>query len=137
MKQVIISAVLLSTSLLASVLSNAKDPALRDNTGKVRSGNNTSIEISSEKNRKPVAVYSKDMAELIGYASFITADQLPGSVTGFLEKNYSGYRVAGKIVEVTYSDSSAYVFTIENEKEILTLRVEGRNSLVLNRLEKI
>lgn len=137
MKQFIVSTALLLTSLSVSFFSNASSNVIKDHTGKIKSRKNTASATSTSKSRIAIAVYSKDETELIGYASFINADELPESVTGILEKKYTDYRVAGKVVEVSYSDSLAYVFTIENEKEILNLRIEGKSSLILSRLEKM
>lgn len=83
------------------------------------------------------AVYLKEEAEFVGYASFIDASHLPTILKEGLIKKFGKHQLANRVIELGYNDSIAYMLTIENDQEILKIRIEGNNSTVLSRLQKL
>ncbi len=94
--------------------------------------------VSFEKDgEKYSAVYSKEDGELIGTAALKEGVAIPSSVKTTIAQKFEGYEVTGKAIEITYSESLQYVVTIENESELLTLRVEGRSVKVISKMQKM
>jgi hypothetical protein len=94
--------------------------------------------VSFEKNGELVsAVYDKEDGELVGTAVLKDASQIPASVKETLQKKLEGYQLTGKVIEISYPQSGAYVVSVENEKTFVTVRVEGKTVTVVNKMEKM
>lgn len=76
------------------------------------------------------AVYEKDTKELIGVARLKDNAYLPASVNKLLQKEFEDYTLTGKFIEINYADTDAYVVSLENKKEILTLRIDDRGDFI-------
>jgi hypothetical protein len=89
-------------------------------------------------NKNVTAIYSADNAGYVGYFRTINAESLPLSIRLYLNKNYQGYKFTGTITEIGSPDTEAYIVTVENEKQLLKLKVDTKgNSTKIQRIKKI
>ncbi|MBI2731196.1 MAG: hypothetical protein HYX40_10655 [Sphingobacteriales bacterium] len=136
MKQIVVKALLAFCIVCFFLVTNAAEP-VAEKKGAKNHNKTASSEESLLSNRKLITLSLNDGNEITGYVNFMDADQLPAAENGLFQKKYKGYNISGKVVEVIFKDFSAYIVTIENEKEILTIRLEGKSSSVISRLEKM
>lgn len=102
------------------------------------SSDNDFYYVSFEMNGERIyAVYTKEDAAFVGYANLIQADHLPSIVRSELKNQFSNYQVAGKVLEVVYENAFVYELVLENEKEIIRVRMQDGTNSVLSRLKKM
>ncbi|RTL58247.1 MAG: hypothetical protein EKK37_07870 [Sphingobacteriales bacterium] len=102
------------------------------------SSDNEFYYVSFEMNGEKIhAVYTKEDASFVGYANLIREDHLPSLLRNELNSHFSNYKVSGRVLEVVYEDSSAYELVLENEKEIIRVRLQDDTTTVLSRLKKM
>lgn len=88
-------------------------------------------------NDKDVSVAYNESGELVGASRIVHTDGLPLSVSLAIAERYKGYTVAKTANEITYEGYSSYHITVENSKQVLTLKCLGNGDItVLNRTKK-
>lgn len=83
------------------------------------------------------AVYAKEDAAFVGYASLTDAGHLPSAVRNELKNRLGNYKVSGKVLGIGYENISSYEMVLENEKEILRVRFQEGDFTILKRLQKM
>lgn len=148
MKKLLLSAIVISLFAFTATASipSTNDNPVKENFQKEFAGSNnvtwTSDEnfnyASFEKNGGHYsAVYSKESGNLVGTATLMEAVDLSSPVKTLLAKKFSNHQITGKAIEIDYNGYMAYVVSVENDKEILTVRVEGKRASVTGRLKKL
>jgi hypothetical protein len=84
------------------------------------------------------ALYDKLSSAYMGYFKITDADHLPSYVRMLLKKDFSSYTAFGTAAEIDTPENNAYIVTIENNKQILKVKIDNQgNSSVLSRLKKV
>ncbi|MBI2731197.1 MAG: hypothetical protein HYX40_10660 [Sphingobacteriales bacterium] len=83
------------------------------------------------------AVYGKETTEYIGYLKTIGADNLPSSIRKIITENYIGFKAIGTVAEIGGDNKDSYIFTLENEKQVLKVKADtDGNTRILSKLKK-
>jgi hypothetical protein len=88
-------------------------------------------------NDRDVSVAYNAKGELVGASRVVNAEELPMAVSLAISEKYAGYTAGKTATEVTYDDQSSYFITIENAKQVLSLKCLSSGDItVLSKTKK-
>ena len=82
------------------------------------------------------AAYNEE-GELLGASREIESTQLPITVSLALSKQYEGYTVSSKTLEMTFDGITSYYLAVENDRRVLKLKCSTSGSIeVASKIKK-
>lgn len=88
-------------------------------------------------NKNVTAVYDAENGSYIGFLRISDTDHLPLSIRLTLNRDFEGYKAIGSVAEIGSPDSEAYILSVENDQQILKLKVDvDGNIKTLQKIKK-
>lgn len=88
-------------------------------------------------NDRDVSVAYNEEGELVGTSRVIDADELPLAISLAVAEKYKNCTVSKTATEVTYDGSVSYCITVENNKQVLSLKCQANGDIdVMSKTKK-